>query len=171
MCALFQQHYTIKIDFAREWKSVENKPHCIQLPANIVLDRGAANKSSSAWAEFSLYSQRNKSEEQSFVEICQGSIKAIFKRAESNGGEEGQQHDHDVKDLISSGYRQYTREIDHERLYERLTECGYEYGPIFQGIQHACLDGGGHAVGRVTICRGSTVLWQQDSTRHPSMRP
>ncbi|KAK0667279.1 lovastatin diketide synthase LovF [Cercophora samala] len=120
-----------------------------------ILDRGAANKGSSAWAEFSLYTRRNTNdlEQQSFVEICQGSIKAIFKGTEPHEGlREGGQQDHDIRNMISSASSLYAREVDHERVYERLAECGYQYGPTFQGIQTARLDGEGHAVGRVTIC-------------------
>ncbi|KAK4200776.1 lovastatin diketide synthase LovF [Triangularia verruculosa] len=135
-----------------------------------ILDRGAANKGSSAWAEFVLYSQRDNHEQKNFAEICRGSIRANFEgpAVEEGMGIKSGRND-DIKDMISSAKSQFSQEVNQERLYGRLTECGYGYGPTFQGVQSAHLSGDGCAVGSVAICNGvpSPLENKNPVTIHP----
>ncbi|KAK4236508.1 lovastatin diketide synthase LovF [Achaetomium macrosporum] len=129
----------------------------VQFRLKPVLD--SSNKSAS-WADFSLYACRSGntgSTSSSFVEICRGSIKAVFAaqgQADSQDGSGGinpRQIDH-TRDTIQLAQRAYSSEIKSDELYSLLDENGYQYGALFQGIQVALRDGSGQAVGEVALC-------------------
>ncbi|KAK3302901.1 putative polyketide synthase [Chaetomium strumarium] len=106
----------------------------------------SSNKTAS-WADFSLYACRSGT---SFVEICRGSIKAVF-AAEGEDGSNPRQIDH-ARDTIQLARRTCFSEIRSDELYALLDEHGYQYGTLFQGIQVARRDGSGQAVGEVALC-------------------
>ncbi len=122
----------------------------VQFRLKPILD--SSNKSVS-WADFSLFACRN---ENNYVEICRGSIKAVFAaqgQGDSQGGSDGspRQMDH-TRDIIQRAKLAYSLESTSEELYARLDSNGYQYGALFHGIQIAQRSGDGQAVGEVALC-------------------
>ncbi|KAL2201453.1 putative polyketide synthase [Corynascus similis CBS 632.67] len=114
-----------------------------------------------SWADFSLYACRGAAgEQQSFVEICRGSIKAVFAsqgQGESQDGSNSsnkRQTDH-ARNVIQRARLEFSSKIQSDELYSHLEENGYQYGPLFQGIQAARRSGSGQAVGEVALCNPS----------------
>ncbi|GAB1316525.1 Lovastatin diketide synthase LovF [Madurella fahalii] len=124
--------------------------------------RSDSSNKSSSWADFSLYACRN---EDNFVEICHGSIKAVF--ADSDGRSDANLAlTNQTEETISLAKASYSSQIDSKELYTDLAENGYHYGDLFQGIQFARRNGDGQAVGDILFryppCSSSI------STIHPS---
>lgn len=121
----------------------------------------SSNKDNS-WAAFSLYSCRDDT----FVEICRGSIKAMSAAHSQTDHDQGESIR--IRDLASSPDPTYSSENKTDELYARLTLNGYQYGPAFQGIESARCNGHGQAVGQVST-RGFPV--SNDGDSRPAMHP
>ncbi len=138
----------------------------VQFRLKPILD--SSNKSMS-WADFSVFACRGQSNN---VEICRGSIKAVF--AAQSGAQGGlgcspRQMDH-TRDMIQQAKLAYSLESTSEELYARLDENGYQYGALFQGIQFAQRSGDGQAVGEVVLCHpppSSSVSRTPPTVIHP----
>lgn len=117
-----------------------------------------SSSKSSSWAAFSLFACRYDN----FVEICRGQVKALdVSRIEL----ETNTFRSDCFDaLLAHSDVSGAVEVTGPELYGKLEESGYGYGPDFQGITTARRDGGGHAVGLVSMKRPSLppacAFWQ-----------
>ena len=103
-----------------------------------------SSKKGSSWATFSLYSCRKDN----FVEISRGSIKAVYD-SQSHSEFDGQDVEH-TRGWIEAAHSSYGSEVTRSELYGTLEANGYQYGPIFQGIESARRSGSGQALGVVS---------------------
>ena len=106
---------------------------------------------SNSWADFCLYVIRNND---SFLEICKGSIKAVSvgpgRQQESHDAASQKEVEH-IRTLISSAEQSFNSEIEPAKLYNTLSDSGHQYGPLFQGFQRARRHNDGRAVGNVMV--------------------
>lgn len=112
-------------------------------PANDVSSKG------STWTSFSLFACPYDN----FVEICRGDVKAVDS---IHIQLETDTYQSDYFDgLWAQSNASEAAGTNGPELYCKLEQCGYGYGPYFQGIETARRDGVGQAVGLVSMRRPS----------------
>ncbi|KAI0889175.1 putative polyketide synthase [Annulohypoxylon maeteangense] len=118
-----------------------------------------------SWATFSLFKVYNDS----FTEICRGSIKAILKNQieQDLEGEDDNQTRY-VESLISSVDASRSINMQATEFYTKLSDRGAYYGPAFQRVDSIWGNDEGLAAGNISVYTPEMLLAGGPLVIHPS---
>lgn len=145
-------------------------PQKIDVALHVAPRRLGTKADSSAWSEFSYYSFPDETVWQSH---CTGLFRIEYesKANEVDNGKEAAAEWEQKKASLEEIKQQASSKLSSEAFYAHAQSRGYQYGPIFQGVQECAFDERGAWTGSVAITDTKSVMPHQyefDHLLHPT---
>ena len=146
--------------------TIPQRPEGIETEFYMSPTRDVGGKDSS-WFQFRLCTL----DDGQWSENCHGNIQILYKKAltEVDNGQEARNSCNTQR--IESGVRNCAKSVETAYMYERLHECGYNYGPMFSPVDNISCSGFGEATGDVKTFDSSAhsdVKYIQPHIIHPT---
>lgn len=122
---------------------------------------GDASDKSNTSAEFRLCTYENGN----WAENCRGTIRVEYEESQTevDRGKEAREELRNVRQIHEEASRSCTKVVESRYMYQRLRDCGYQYGPTFQPLEQLRCSDRVEATAEVKL-----LQWPLPHIIHPS---